>query len=58
MVTFFNSFLIKIRSVRNLHDLGLEKGLYDVVPIVVKMVGLLRDFKVCIIRNRGLDLMM
>lgn len=43
-------------SVHNLHDLGLEKGLYDVVPIVVKMVGLLRDFKVCIIRNRGLDI--
>lgn len=42
--------------VNNLYDLGLEKGLYDVISIVVKMIGFLRDFKVYIIRNRELDI--
>lgn len=35
-MVFFSSFLIKIMRVNNLYDLGLEEGLYDVVPIVVK----------------------
>jgi len=37
-------------------DLGLEKELYVVVSIAVKMTGFLRDFKVHIIRSRGPDI--
>lgn len=55
VLTFFNSFLIKIIGVNKLYDLGLEKGLYDVLSAVVKTMVFLRDFKVYIIRNKRLD---
>lgn len=55
-MTFSKSFLIKIMKVNNLYDLGLEEGLYDVVSIAGKIMRFIRDFKVYIIRNRGLDI--